>query len=150
MFEKDNETVESRNASLFAAFWSIMVSCVLFWGLFVLTPQEKMPIVISIRQILIKLFIQIFFKLNISFASRWQPFNLKKRRNVGTAYRKEGTTKYPCRNRHTHAKWREHLMCLLCFYIIIFGRFTLRNNSLNATNKNCVFRNSITNIAIIS
>ena len=69
---------------------------------------------------------------------------------MGKCLLTEGTTKYPYEYRHTHAKWREHLMCLLFVCLLNFGRFTSQNNSLNATNKNCVFRNSITNIAIIS
>ena len=76
-----------------------------------------------------------YFKLNNNHsASRWQPFNSIKRRNVGTAFCEEGTTKYPYKSRHTHAKWREHLMCLLLICSLNFGRFTSQNNSLNATN----------------
>ena len=64
----------------------------------------------------------VLFKLNnrlIFFTSRWQPFNSKKR-NVGTAFCEEGTTKYPYKYRHTHAKRREHLMCLLLY---LFNKF---------------------------
>ena len=73
----------------------------------------------------------------------------QKKENVGTAYRKEGTTKYPYKHRHTHAKGREHLMCLLFVCSLNFGRFTLRNNSLNATNTRLPIRQPNTKVAII-
>ena len=75
------------------------------------------------------------FKLNNKFQPADGNRLTQKIRNVGTVYRKEGTTKYPYKHRHTHAIRREHLMCLLSVCSLNFGRFTLRNNSLNATNK---------------
>ena len=62
----------------------------------------------------------LLFKLNKCFnASRWQPLNLKKKR-VDDAYLSRRDDQVPTHERkHTHAKRREHLMCLLLVRVLI-------------------------------
>ena len=52
-------------------------------------------------------------------------------------------------HKHTHAKSREHLVCLLRVRSNNLVVLLINNNSLNAIYKNCVFRNPITNLEII-
>ena len=61
-----------------------------------------------------------YFKLNNKFLPADGNRLTQKKGNVGTVFCEEGTTKYPYKYRHTHAKQREHLMCLLLY---LFNKF---------------------------
>ena len=79
---------------------------------------------------------------------RWQPFNSKREAWVVLTCQ-EGTTKHPYEHKHTHAKRREHLMCLLFVRSNNLVVLLDKNNSPKCHQRNCVFRNSITNVIII-
>ena len=79
---------------------------------------------------------------------RWQPFNSKREAWVVLTCQ-EGTTKHPYEHKHTHAKRREHLMCLLFVRSNNLVVLLDKNNSPKCHQRDCVFRNSITNVIII-
>ena len=61
----------------------------------------------------------------------------------------DGTTKYPCTHKHNprHRAWAFSVPIACVQNILVVFRYS---NSLNAIKINCVFRNSMTNIAKIS